>query len=93
MAALTSADRDTAGATYGTAVTNFINALVDLSAKEQILSDRAGGAPLDGGHFGTVIAAIDVIPLWHGKYAPNVKAATIPQLVEAQKKALIAAGS
>jgi hypothetical protein len=93
MAILTLSDRDTAGATYGTAVTNFINALVDLAAKEQILSDRSGGNPLDGGHFGAQIALIDMIPLWHGKYAPNVKAAPITQLVEAAKRSLIASGS
>jgi hypothetical protein len=80
-------DVDSAGATYATAAAAFIAAYVDLRAKE-LKMDAQGTALAAGGRFGSESNSVDLIPLRHPKYMPNIDKPRLTDQVVAAMAAL-----
>jgi len=80
---VTLADRDSAGATYATALSTWRSAYVDLAAKERILGDLARGAVL-----GPAPSTIDQFTLQHPQYAP-LDRARLEDLIQARVAQLL----
>jgi hypothetical protein len=67
---VTLTDWNNAGSAYASAATAFIAAYVALKATE--LKLNAEGIALTGGRLGSETNSIDLIPLRHPQFAPNI---------------------
>ena len=86
MAVMTTALRNTKGATYAAAVNAMVAALVDLASCEQLLD---GNACNMSGKFPALGGFLDLKHLEHPTYLPVASTKSIADLVHAQIQVLI----